>query len=102
MVTTANPEDIVTRATLAAVAQEALYIKGVRTIFVIGYVDDHTVGVSARSDGSNNVQMIMEKMGGGGHFRAAAVQKENVSIEEVKKELMNILDIYVGDSRLEQ
>lgn len=102
IVTTASEEDIIDRATLAKVAQEALYIKGIRTIFVIGRIGVDQVGISARSDGANNVALIMEKLGGGGHFSAAAAQREDTTIEEVKNELLKVLEVYIGDSRIEQ
>ena len=102
IVTTANEEDIIDRATLAKVAQEALYIKGIRTIFVIGRIGVDRIGISARSDGANNVALIMEKMGGGGHFSAAAAQREDETIEQVKNELLKVLEVYIGDSRIEQ
>jgi len=98
----ANEEDIIDKATLAKVAQEALFIKGIKTIFVIGRIGENQIGISARSDGSNNVGMIMEKLGGGGHFSAAATQRDYASIEEMERELMDVLEVYIGDSRIEQ
>ena len=102
IVSRASSEDIIDKATLAKVAQEALFIKGIKTIFVIGRIGENRIGISARSDGSNNVGLIMEKMGGGGHFSAAASQRENSTIEDMEKELMNVLEVYIGDSRIEQ
>ena len=102
IISKASDEDIIDKATLAKVAQEALFIKGIKTIFVIGRIAENQIGISARSDGSNNVGMIMEKMGGGGHFSAAATQKDGVDIEDVEKELMDVLEVYIGDSRIEQ
>ena len=49
------------------------------------------VAVSARSDGSYNVQKIMEKMNGGGHFTAAALERKNTTVEAVKEELLGYL-----------
>ena len=102
IVSKAYEEDLIDKATLAKVAQEALFIKGIKTIFVIGRISEDQVGVSARSDGSNNVGLIMEKMGGGGHFSAAATQKDGATIDEVEQELNDILEVYIGDSRIEQ
>lgn len=102
IISKASGEDIIDKATLAKVAQEALFIKGIKTIFVIGRIAENQIGISARSDGSNNVGFIMEKMGGGGHFSAAATQKDNTTIEVVEKELMDVLEVYIGDSRIEQ
>ena len=46
------------------------------------------MGVSARSDGTVNVQIIMEELGGGGHQTVAGVQLKNISVEEVKKQII--------------
>ena len=86
------------RTLLAKIADRLLTINGVQASFVLGRLDETTVGVSARSLGNNiNVQMIMESMGGGGHFNSAATQvkqKEDgkpVNIESVNKQLIEIL-----------
>lgn len=82
------------RTILAKVGQEAMSVKGIKAIFVIGKINGNITGVSARSDGSINVQLIMEKLGGGGHFAQAAAQIQNASIESVKKELIRLLGLY--------
>ena len=48
--------------------------------------------VSARSDGSYNVQKIMEKLNGGGHFSAAAAERENISVHEFKELIMKCIE----------
>ena len=53
---------------------------------------ENTVGISARSNGETNVQVIMEKMGGGGHLSNAATQIEGQKIAQVKDELLAILN----------
>ena len=45
------------------------------------------IGISARSTGTINVQIIMESLGGGGHFTNAATQLENTTVEETKQKL---------------
>ena len=69
-------------------------IKDIKAAFVIGYLDKKTVGISARSDGSVNVQLIMEKMGGGGHFNSAACQLEDVDLEAAKSKLVATIKLY--------
>lgn len=96
------PDDSVTTETmLARVAQEAFNVKGVKAMFVIGKVStggDTFVKISARSDGDINVQLILEKMGGGGHFSAAAAAfKNNESIETVKQKLLETLELYKNE-----
>ncbi len=93
--------DIVSRAMLAKVGQEVLDVKEIKACFVLGKISETAVGISARSDGTINVQKIMESMGGGGHFSSAATQMENVSVEETKKLLYSKLESFVGDTRIE-
>lgn len=97
----ADDEDIVDRSMLAKVGQEVLDVKEIKACFVIGKIEDTKVGISARSDGTINVQKIMESLNGGGHFSSAATQIETSSIEEVKKMLYSKLESFVGDTRIE-
>ncbi|MGN1343042.1 MAG: DHH family phosphoesterase, partial [Traorella sp.] len=81
-------KEIVTRTAMSKCADMMLSIKGIEASYVIAYTSDTTVSVSARSKGNVNVQKIMEMMNGGGHFSAAALARENVSVEDIEKELM--------------
>ncbi len=78
-------------------ADELLSITDVEASFVI-YKTGGTVNISARSLGAINVQVIMEKLGGGGHQTMAAAQPENVSIEEAYKMLIKAIDEYRADN----
>ena len=69
-------------ATIAKACNEVLSFKGTHAAFAIGRVSNKEVKVSARSDGSINVQLLSERMGGGGSFERAAVVFENISIQE--------------------
>ncbi len=101
VVCSAGEEYIIERSLLAMVGQEVLNVKEIKACFVIGKTSDTTVGISARSDGTVNVQKIMESMSGGGHFSSAATQLEEVGIEEAKKMLYSKLESFVGDTRIE-
>ena len=57
------------------------------------------LNVSARSLGDINVQVIMEKMGGGGHMTMAATQLRDMSLDQVKAELKRVLDENLADAR---
>ena len=83
---------------LAIVAQETLMIQGIRACFVIGRVEENTIGVSARSDGSVNCQVLMEKMHGGGHFAAAATQIKNSTISAVYEQLKDVIHQYLNEA----
>ena len=57
-------------------------MKDVAASFVIGRKSESSIGISARSLGEINVQLVMEKLGGGGHLTNAACQIEDTTIEE--------------------
>lgn len=65
----------------AQAADELLGIRGVQAAFVLGQEGD-TVFISGRSYGNVNVQLILEKLGGGGHLTMAGAQLVGVSIAE--------------------
>ncbi|GHU65056.1 phosphoesterase [Clostridia bacterium] len=71
---------------IAQAADELLDIKGIRASFVAGQTRDEIV-VSARSLGELNVQIIMERFGGGGHMTMAAAQIKDMTIDEVVNQL---------------
>ncbi|MGX8680279.1 MAG: DHH family phosphoesterase, partial [bacterium] len=62
------------RASLAKSSNQLLDMIGVEAAFTIARVDKNSISVSARSGKTVNVQMIMEELGGGGHFSMAACQ----------------------------
>lgn len=74
----------------AQVADELLMVKGVRATFVIGTNEKGQTIISARSLGEVNVQSIMEKFGGGGHFTSAAAQVAE-PLEYVEEQLKKIV-----------
>lgn len=67
---------------LAQTADILLTMNNVSASFVVGLKSDAKVGISARSLGDVNVQLIMEKLSGGGHLTNAACQLEDMTIEE--------------------
>lgn len=74
----------------AKIANEMLNIAGVRASFVVAQMGND-VKISARAIDDVNVQIVMEKMGGGGHANIAAAQFENARAEDIKKELVDLL-----------
>ena len=89
------------RITAAKTADKLLNIKNSRASFVISRMGND-VFVSARSDGSINVQLIMENMGGGGHYNAAATWIKETTIDETAKRLKISIDMYLGYTNPEQ
>ena len=76
----------------AMAADQLLNIAGVDVSFVLCEMDEN-IAISARSLGEINVQVILEKMGGGGHLIAAAAVLNNVSLEFAERELVkNIME----------
>ena len=57
-------------------------------------MEDKRICISGRSIGDVNVQMILEKLGGGGHITLAGAQLENVTIDEAKQELISKINEY--------
>ncbi len=82
------------RTALAKGANHICSIKGIAAAFVIAQIDSNTFAISARSNHDINVQIIMEKMGGGGHFNAAGLQRTNTSLKALKEELMLAIEQY--------
>ena len=77
----------------AKAADELLTIGDITASFVIGKIGDK-VCISGRSIGDINVQIILEKLGGGGHITVAGAQVENMTPEEVKQELILRINEY--------
>ena len=60
--------------------------------FQLGHHENGYVAISARSSGDFNVQRIMEKFGGGGHFNNAAAQIYEKTPTEVRDDLLKLLN----------
>ena len=85
------------RTMLAKASNSMLEVSSIKASFTIGRVSKTMVALSARSAKDINVQIIMENMGGGGHFSMAAAQFENQSIEEVRVLLEEKIKEYLDD-----
>lgn len=79
---------------IAQAADTLLTMSGIFASFVISERSDGRIGISARSLGDINVQVIMERMNGGGHLTNAATQLEDTTIEDAKALLQDIIDEY--------
>jgi len=80
----------------AKAADELLTISDITASFVIGNLGEK-VCISGRSIGDINVQVILEKLGGGGHITLAGAQVEGMTIEETKQELINRINEYFSE-----
>lgn len=75
----------------AKAADELLTIGDITASFVLGLAGDKVM-ISGRSIGDINVQLILEKLGGGGHINLAGAQVEGLTIEEVKAKLIDSIN----------
>lgn len=80
----------------AQVANELLHIDEVRASFVL-YPTKDGAAVSARSLGNVNVQILMEKLGGGGHLNIAGAQLKGLSMALAREKLEQALDDYLTE-----
>ncbi len=75
-------DSIYDQSIIAQAADHLLDLKGIVASFVIGMRDDGRIGISARSRGELNVQVVMEELGGGGHLTHAAAQLTGITLNE--------------------
>ena len=80
----------------AKAADELLTISDITASFVLGKQGDK-ICVSGRSIGDINVQVILEKLGGGGHITVAGAQIEGMTLEEAKQELIIRINEYFSE-----
>ena len=83
----------------AQAANDLLNIVGVKASFVLTRVGNR-IFISARSIDEVNVQLIMERLGGGGHLSIAGAQLENCTVEEARQRLKDTLDQMLAEGAL--
>jgi cyclic-di-AMP phosphodiesterase len=86
---------------IAQAADTLLTMDGVTASFVISRRSDDTIGISARSLGEVNVQVIMESLEGGGHLTNAATQLYDISTDEAETLLQHAIDDYLEGGQKE-
>lgn len=90
-----GPDDkIIDPILTAQAADTALDLENVGASFAITRRSQDMISISARSMGKINVQLIMEKLGGGGHLSNAATQLKNVTVEQARAQLLKAIDEY--------
>jgi len=82
------------RISIAQASDELLNVRGVHTSFVAAHEGD-TVFVSGRSIGRVNVQLILEKLGGGGSQSTAGLQARGTTVDKVVEDLEKAIDDYL-------
>ena len=94
-------DGIFDRTLIAQSGNSMLKTRGVKAVFVIAHIAKDEVAISARSKGGFNVQMIMEKMNGGGHMTQAGLQTKEYDVKELKVMLLKILEEYLKGEKEE-
>ncbi|ARD06155.1 hypothetical protein B1745_00060 [Lactobacillus amylolyticus] len=94
-----GPDDqVIDPIITAQAADTALDLENVGASFAITRRNQDTIGISARSMGKINVQIIMEKLGGGGHLSNAATQIKGITVDEARKKLLAAIDEYENEN----
>ena len=86
---------------IAKAADELLNIKNIEASFVLGK-KGNTVFVSARSLGTLNVHILMEKIGGGGHIDIAGAQLKDVSLSQGYDIIKSVIEEYLKENEEEE
>ena len=81
----------------AKAADELLTISDITASFVLAEIGDK-ITISGRSIGDINVQVILEKLGGGGHITLAGAQMEGVTLQEAKNILIDKINEYCDET----
>ncbi|KIL53176.1 DHH family phosphoesterase [Jeotgalibacillus campisalis] len=99
MAIAAGEEDRVHDSVIIAQAADTLLsMEDVAASFVVAMREEHVVGISARSLGTVNVQLIMERLDGGGHLTNAATQLYDITIDEAVERLKTAINEHVEGS----
>ena len=92
---TSKDDDYYPRSIASQAVDSMVEIREIAAAFVVCKLNKDEVAISARSDGSINVQLIMEKLGGGGHMTAAGLQKKGITVNELYNNLISGIDEYL-------
>lgn len=95
MIAYGKDDEIYDRTLLAKVGNELLDVSDIKAVFVVGKTTTDQISISARSKTDVNVQLIMEELGGGGHFSMAATQIDETDIKVVLNRLEEAIDHYL-------
>lgn len=86
----------------AQVADSLLRIEGANASMVVFQLSPDTVGISARSTGAINVQVIMEQFGGGGHQNVAGAQITGTSLEDVYNNVIKATQLFIEENEKDE
>jgi len=86
------------QAVAGQAADSLLTIENVRMTIVLFQMRNNVIGISARSTGNLNVQVIMEKFGGGGHQNVAGAQVRDAVMDELKAAVTEVAQNYISET----
>ncbi|MFE8704094.1 DHH family phosphoesterase [Cytobacillus sp. FJAT-54145] len=96
-----KPDQVIDQVLIAQTADTLLTMDGISASFVISKRNETTIGISARSLGDVNVQIVMESLGGGGHLTNAATQLTEISIDDAEQQLQSAIEEYMEGRKKE-
>ena len=91
IIASADDDFVLEKVQIAQTADELLNVQNIKASFVISRIDEQHIGISARSLGDVNVQLLMEQLGGGGHLNNAATQMSSHSTQDVVLQLKEVI-----------
>lgn len=86
----------------AQVADSLLRIEGANASMVVFQLSPDTVGISARSTGAINVQLIMEQFGGGGHQNVAGAQLADAALDDVYNDVIKATQLFIEENEKDE
>ena len=84
---------------ISKAANLCMSFKGNHACFICAHTSPKRIKISCRSDGSINVQLLAEKLGGGGHFTSAAIIFDNNRVEDVKEAVYAVLTKHLKEAK---
>ena len=100
-ISTCEPETKNASLVAAQAADELINIKDIQASFVFAHdQEDNTIMISGRSLGEINVQLVLEKLGGGGHLTVAGAQLANCTMPEAIARLEESLNTYLKEAEI--
>lgn len=92
------PEGVADASLIAAqAADELITIKDIQAAFVLANVNG-IIMISGRSTGIINVQLILERIGGGGHMTVAGAQMKNMTVDDAIEKLTQAIQTYLQEA----
>lgn len=98
---TTEPCTVKDKVPAAKAADKLLGVKGVKASFAVVPIGDE-VHISARSTGTINVQLLLERLRGGGHFDSAGTRLEGIGVAETVAMLKDAIDSYLDEAAVNE